>query len=207
MKLYTSRLDPVFRALGEATAIVMLSCGTYLVIALEADPKSSPESAAGLFGCGGPLLAFCWFVTRIFLYSKRRATSDHVQNSQTPGYFESMNRANLKRIPVPSLKQKKRKNDEAGSDSIYLIEGYGTQATDPIDLDFGMYRVAYQFAPGMPITVKLIQCLSGEEKVLLADVSGTGSQTFMVEDADRYMFQVAVAGAYSPAWKIELEQL
>ncbi len=204
-----STLGYVFRVLGEATAIVLLSCGTSFCIMLQVDPKSSPPSVVGVCGYGGVLLALIWFIARLLILSspKYGKLNPSRKTTKISRHYELMRRADLKHIAVPSTKQKKRKNDVANNDSVYLIRGRGTQATDPVDMDSGMYRLAYQFTPGVSTTVKLIQCLNGEEQVLLTRVSGTGSQTFTVTEADRYLFQVVVPVAQTPAWKIEVERL
>ena len=196
----------IFRAFGEAVAIVWLSYGVYLGLLFKMKP-SNP--IADMFCCGSPLLAFAWYAIRVDILTTA-AKSDKSPRGESLGFmsgYKLKKRADLNRIATPATKQKKRKNHAASSDLAHMIQGRGTQATDPVDLEAGLYRLAYQFKRDVSTTIKLIQCLSGEENVLLMGVSGTGSQTFTVTEADHYLFQVVVPGAQFPAWKIEVERL
>ncbi len=199
-----NHLDSIFRALGEASTIVLLSCGTYFGLSLEAGASDTIDY---MCFCGMPLLAFAWFVIRLYTLSLASDRLPRRDTLKVERRYPVLERATLTRITTPTTKKKKHKNDAANSDLVYVIQGHGTQATDPVDLEAGLYRLAYQSKPDVKTTVKLIQCLSGEEDVLLKSVSGTGSQTFTVTEADRYLFQVVVPGAQFPAWKIEVERL
>lgn len=97
---------------------------------------------------------------------------------------------------------KKKKTPAVGDEITYRFKGAGTQATEAIDLEAGLYRIRYAAPAGNPISVRLIHRLSGDSETILAGVEGTGSQTFFVQESDRYVFQIEGG---SPAWKIECE--
>jgi hypothetical protein len=85
------------------------------------------------------------------------------------------------------------------------LSGQGAHASDALELDSGVYRIAYRFPPEVLIAVKLIAVDDAEEHAVLVK-RGEGSHTFSVETAGRYVVQVEPQDDHA-RWEVEYRRL
>ena len=89
----------------------------------------------------------------------------------------------------------------------FHVEGRGTQATDPVELAPGMYRLRYDLPPRAPTTVRALGLVSRAEITILDAQNGAGSITFDVEEPDRYVFQVEIQAKTAREWTFDCERI
>jgi hypothetical protein len=103
--------------------------------------------------------------------------------------------------------KKKRNGSLAGAEVVYTFQGKGSQASDAIDLEPGLYRIRYSFSDDTKTGVILVSLHEHIRRDILNHRSGTGSATFGIEEGDRFVFEVTIPGGLSRRWQFEVERL
>jgi hypothetical protein len=87
----------------------------------------------------------------------------------------------------------------------FVLHGKGTYASEPLELEHGMYKVQYRFPADMLVKVDIIRFLDGETSTILMK-RGVGEASFTIEVDDRYVFEVAPADEVSE-WELAFTRL
>jgi hypothetical protein len=191
----------VFRVIGETVVLGIVLMFTMAFL-----------DSIGLveIGCLLVLLLFlAWPIWR-WLQWARRAKGQETTHQYLALDIPSHLQTDVVRIDRVSgtLKKKKASAETpgVGDETIYRFGGAGTRATEVIDLEEGLYHIRYNCRGLGTLNVSLIHRLSGNATPILNQVVGSGSQTFFVEESDRYVFQIETILDGTPAWKIECER-
>lgn len=88
------------------------------------------------------------------------------------------------------------------------FSGSNNGVTDAVALEAGIYRLAYAFfSPKAPVELLALELASGERQRLLK-LRGSGSTTFQVEEAGKFIFEVKGSPREDYfSWRFSLEQL
>jgi hypothetical protein len=87
----------------------------------------------------------------------------------------------------------------------FRLQGKGTYASEPLELEHGTYKVQYRFPPDVLVKIDIIRFLDGETSTILIK-RGMGEASFTVEVDDRYVFEIAPADEIS-AWELAFTRL